>query len=332
MRLFSSKQTSKIGLDISEDAIRLLQLESNGSHRYVKAACHCALPRDLQEEDLRSYRKHHYYIQAIRQMMQENNFKGRSVRVSFSFDQLEYGILQVHKSVQQNVRQTVRSQARDQFGFEEHFGTVDLWESGDVGNQADSYQQFIAFGASDYTLQNMLLMLEDVHLKCAGIEPMPCALYRSVSQNSAEDGSRLIVGIGASYSVVMTGRGNCMTSIKRVDYGMEDFTDTRPNSYDFLVDPKEELVKKISDCLQYHQTVFQMDRPTELILTGEQINTDLVKFLEEKSFCKVRWYFPFAGIDTSAVKAELEEGTESSVWSVVLGLCLKDTVSDKVAV
>jgi Tfp pilus assembly PilM family ATPase len=335
MGLFSSKHTSRIGLDISEDAIRLLQLEFNGSHLHVKAACQWELPEEIREENRRTYRWYHYCVNTIRRLIQENGFKGRSVRVSFSFDQLEYAILQIYKSVDPNIDEMVRSQARDHFGFEEHYGTVDYWESGDVGNTNNSYQQFIVFGASDYILQNTLLMLEDMHLSCAGIEPMPCALFRSVRNPWSDHDfgrSTVMVDVGFSYSVIMTGMGRFMTGIKRVDYGAKDFNDSRPSSFDFLVNPQEELVKKILDCLNYHQTVFQGERPEILILTGYPVKTELNQFLQEKTACKVNSYPFFAGMDCAKVEMVGGQGNDASRWAVGLGLCLKDYVSDKVAV
>jgi len=335
MGLFPSRHTSRIGLDISENAIRLLQLEKNHSHLSVKAAAQCNLPHEIREENRQGYRWYHYCVQTIRRMIRENGFKGRSVRVSFSFDQLDYALRQIYTSIGQDMDQAVCAQAREQFGFEEHYGTVDYWESGEVGNASESCRQFIAFGASDYILQNTLLMLEDMHLRCAGIEPMPCALFRSVCHGRPEQDfgrSMLIVHIGLDYSVVLTGRGNFMTGIRRVDYGSQDFNDNRPHPFDFLVNPREELVKKIRDCRDYHQAIFEAELPETLILTGEPVQTEFREFLQQKTGCSVNFYSFIAGLEVAKAKTSEGQDFGASGWAVGLGLCLKDYVSEKMAV
>lgn len=335
MGLFPSRHTSRIGLDISENAIRLLQLEKNRSHLSVKAAAEWNLPEEIREENRQGYRWYHYCVQTIRRMIQENGFKGRAVRVSFSFDQLEYALLQIDSSIVQDMGQVVFSQAREQFGFEEHYGTVDYWESGEVGNASDSCRQYIAFGASDYILQNTILMLEDMHLRCAGIEPMPCALFRSVCHGWPERDfgrSMLIVHIGLDYSAVLTGRGSFMTGIRRVDYGSQDFNDNRPHPFDYLVNPKEELVKKIVDCRDYHQAIFQAEPPETLILTGVAVKTEFQEYLQQKTGCSVNSDPLFAGLEVTNAKTAGDRVFEANGWAVGLGLCLKDYISDKMAV
>jgi len=213
-----------IGLDIGNSSIKMIQLAIDYEHVWVVAADKVRIDSDVNGDA--SSRKN-FIVPAIKRMMAENNFHGRSVVSNLPSDNVKITSLRLAEQEEDKIVQALRKEAAMRFGLEPDKDMVDYVVAGSVQQGDEVKNELIVFAAADEAIREHIKMLEEAKLRPVGIDAVPFALFRNSGRflRRQEDKERTIVliDIGSRYTTVVFSRGDEISFVKQIAIGMEKF-------------------------------------------------------------------------------------------------------------
>ncbi|MHC4259260.1 MAG: pilus assembly protein PilM [Planctomycetota bacterium] len=104
---------------------------------------------------------------------------------------------------------------------------IDYVRAGDVRQGDEIKHELILFATDDESIKSHIGLLEEAGLRPVGIDPLPCALFRSFERvlRRQEDKERTVVfvDVGSRFTTVIFGRGAEISFVKQIPIGGDSF-------------------------------------------------------------------------------------------------------------
>jgi len=213
-----------IGLDIGHEYIKMIQLAVTGGHFNVLAAekVGIEIAEDADDDERRRF-----IAAAIRQMLGRGLFRGRNVVCCLPNNDLKITSFRLAEEQKQQVEDALKKEAGQRFGFDSDREMIQYIYAGNV-RQGDSVKnELILFACNNEAVKGYIELLEAGGLRPVGLDPIPCALFRSFERSlrRQEDREQTVVSIdlGSRYTTVVFGRAGEIGFVKQIPIGGQDF-------------------------------------------------------------------------------------------------------------
>jgi type IV pilus assembly protein PilM len=213
-----------IGLDIGHNSIKMLQLAINGGHISILAADKTLIDSSINGD---GEERRTFIISALKRMMAEGNFRGRSVVSCLPNDSLKITSLRLAEVETQEIEQVLRKEVSQRFGLDPDKDAMNYLLAGNVRQGEEIKNELILFAVDNETVKNHIQMLEEAELKPVAIDSIPCALFRSFERSLRRQEDReytvVFVDLGSRFTTVVFGRGGKISFVKQIPIGGEKF-------------------------------------------------------------------------------------------------------------
>lgn len=213
------RRVNPIVIDFGHHAVRMLQMSNHGSRVQIIARdCRRMSAGPIARKDLSRLR-----AESVRDMLSERRFLGRKVISVLPWELLAIRNLRVPCMPENDLNDVVRYEACERFGFDPAKAEIRHLPVGEVRQGTDMRHEVIALGANSDELDGHLQMLDQLGLVTAGLDPGPCALFRSFERflKRSEDRQKVcaIVDLGHSATRVLVSRGDHPVFFKEIVMG-----------------------------------------------------------------------------------------------------------------
>jgi len=359
-----TRKLPPIGLDISTDSVRMMQLDSIGKAVSAVAAGQRSLPATAVEDPQVHLE---YATKAIKELLAECGFRGRRVVTCLSGSQFEIKQARLPRIADHERDSAIQWEANERFDFEVKPQLLHYLVAGEVRVGADIRDEVIMMAADEQDVETHLAMLEAVSLFPIAIDAEPAAVFRPFERFLRRDADvnkvSAIVDIRADNTWVVFSRGRNISFLKSVGLGNVHFTraiseqlsidyaeavqlrrqlaqdagstdgpaggeQIRMAVRDALRPVAEELAREISLCLRYCAVTFRGAPPERVTLAGAAVADPYTVELVGESInldCEVGR--PLRGIDLSQVELGRDHRGPLCEWSVAAGLALRELLA-----
>ena len=219
-----TRSQQPIGLDIGHNSIKMIQLAVNEEHVSVSAADKVRVDPCINGD--RSERRN-FVVSAIKQMLAEGSFRGRKVVSCLPNDELKITSLRLAETENDAIERALRKEAAQRFGLEPDKDAIDYVLAGSVRQGDEIKNELILFAADNETVRSHIEMLEEAGLEPAGIDIVPCALFRSFERlrrrQEDKEHTAVFIDAGSRFTTVVFGRGGEISFVKQIPVGGEKF-------------------------------------------------------------------------------------------------------------
>lgn len=219
---FVNKNTLPIGLDIGHGWIKMVQLVRNDRISVVSAEKSRA---EKELTDPSQSREH--TISSIKEMLARGSFEGREVVSALAYDKLNVTSLRLPQMTDGQTEKAVRNEAKERFGLDSEDDVITYLPVGQVKHEEDVKNELVVFAANGDVVREHIEILEQAGLTPVGLDPIPCALFRSFDRafRREEDWQETLVfvDVGRCGATVVFGRGGEIAFIKEIPIGTQQF-------------------------------------------------------------------------------------------------------------
>lgn len=241
-----SREYRPIGLDFGHNCIKMIQLEVNGSFISVVDAAKVSVAPDINGD--REKRKE-FITSAVKRLLTEGNFKGREVVLSMPNDELRITSLRTVQRETERIEEILTKEVTNRFDLEPEKDIVNYMLAGSVYEGDEVKNEYILFALKDQVVREHIDMLEKADLKPVGIDPIPCALYRSFSRvlrrQEDREQTEVFIDVGSRSSTLVLGRGCDINFVKNIQIGTENFNQEIAKRLGIEVSEAEMLRKRL---------------------------------------------------------------------------------------
>ncbi|MEJ2704426.1 MAG: pilus assembly protein PilM [Sedimentisphaerales bacterium] len=213
-----------IGLDIGHGSIKMIQLLIGNGQMSVWAADETRLDVDANRDE-RAVRI--TAVSAIKRMLAKSNFHGKDVVSCLPSGKLKITSVRLAETDAETLEQSIRKEAAQRFGLNPERDAMDYLVAGSVRQGDEVKNELILFATSSETIRDHIEMLEEAGLRPVGIDPIPCALFRSFGRSlrRLEDRERTVVfvDVGSRFTTVVLGSAGQISLVKQIQIGGERF-------------------------------------------------------------------------------------------------------------
>lgn len=206
-----------IGLDIGYSSVRMIQLAVNGGYRSVIAAAKTDIDPTLNGD--REARRS-FVISAVKRMLANGGFCGRSVVSCLSNDSLKIASLRLGQADDVKIEQAVKKEMQPRFGLDPDKDIVHYIVAGDVRHGDEVRSELILLAADSSTVKNHIDMLTEIGLRPVAVDAIPCALFRGferlLQRQEDREQTAVFVDVGSRFTTVVFGRVGEISFIKQV--------------------------------------------------------------------------------------------------------------------
>lgn len=356
---FKTGKYGPIGLDIGHCGVKLVQFERKGGVIRVLSASKVAIGQlsDNPEENRKKY------IDAIRKGISKGHFRGREVLSTLPNNQLKITNIRLNSLEKNDERDMLVSESEKRFGTNissESFGYV---RAGAVNKGEEMVNEYIIFASSDEVIKEHIAMIEHSGLTLCGIEPIPCALFRSFlrlkRRGDDKEQTSLTIDIGEFYTTVIFGNNSEINFVKQIPIGVVNIDKEVAERLDISIGEAgiirkgitkhnklaescdidvsankivadaarlvaEKIAREISLCIRYYTVTFRGRRADVAFVSGDGAYEDIiVNVLQRNLSVGVEKVHPFSGMDFSDSYFDGDKRGLNCEWSVAAGLGLK---------
>jgi len=213
-----------IGLDIGRNAIKMIQLSINDGHIRVSAADKTRIDPDINGDE---QQRSQFVISAVRQMLAEGNFRGKDVISCLPNDKLKITSLRLVETEAEEIEQVLREEVAQRFGLNPDIDAVNYVVAGNVQQGDEMKNELVLFVADNETIRSHIEMVEQMGLRPAAIDSVPCALFRSFERSlrrqEDKEQTAVFVDVGSWFTTVVFGRGGQISFVKQIPIGGDKF-------------------------------------------------------------------------------------------------------------
>jgi len=215
-----------IGLDVGHGSIKMIQLLIDGGRMSVLAADETRIETDANADE---HLRRNAIVSAVRQMLAKGNFHGKDVISCLPSGQLKITSIRLAEAETDAIERALRKEVVQRFGLDPDKDAMDYVVAGSVRQGDEVKNELILFAADSETIRDHIGMLEEAGLRPVGIDPIPCALFRSFGRSlrRQEDRERTVVfvDVGSRFTTVVFGRGQEISLVKQIPIGGERFVE-----------------------------------------------------------------------------------------------------------
>jgi type IV pilus assembly protein PilM len=219
-----NRNLQPIGLDIGHNSIKMIQLSMDDGHIRVSAADKTRIAPDINGDE---QERREFVISAVRQMLAEGNFRGKDVISCLPNDKLKITSLRLVETEAEEIEQVLREEVAQRFGLNPDIDTVNYVVAGNVQQGDEMKNELVLFVADNETIRSHIEMVEQMGLRPAAIDAVPCALFRSFERSlrRQEDKGQTVVfvDVGSWFTTVVFGRGGQISFVKQIPIGGDKF-------------------------------------------------------------------------------------------------------------
>jgi type IV pilus assembly protein PilM len=270
----------------------MIQLVMNGGQISVLAADKVRIDSNVNSD---AEERRSSVISAIRQMLEESNFRGKDVVSCLPNDKLKVTSLRLAEADSEKIEQALRKETAERFGLDPDRDAINYVLAGNVRQGEEIKNELILFAAENETIKNHIEMLEEAKLRPVAIDPIPCALFRSFQRGlrRQEDRARTVVftDVGSWFTTVVFNRGGEIGFVKQIPIGGEKFNQEIARRLGINVNEAEMLramLRKQSPHPPRNQGQQQLDAKTQQVVI-DAVRTVAEELAREISLC-LRYY------------------------------------------
>ncbi|HUW20813.1 MAG TPA: pilus assembly protein PilM [Sedimentisphaerales bacterium] len=243
---FKTRGQRPIGLDIGHNSLKMIQLAVNRGHISVLAASKVRIDPHLNGDPEERRR---FVVSAIKKILREGKFRGRDVVSCLPNGSLKITSLRLAEAKSEEIEQALRKEVAQRFGLDPDEDAIHYVLAGDVRQGDEVKNELIVFAADNESIKSHIAVLAEAGLRLAGIDSVPCALFRSYERllQRQEDKERtaVFVDIGSRFTTVVFGRGPKITFVKQIPIGGQDFNEEIATRLDIDAREAEMLRSKL---------------------------------------------------------------------------------------
>ena len=345
-----------IGVDVADDAIRLVQLDGR-THRIRAAA---TLPRESTD-----FRDDQPWRARVRRILRRSGFRGSTCVVGAPRSVINVHPIRMPEMPAKEIRESLAWEASERFDIPRDRLHVDGIRTGAryTGNDCDR-SEVVLFAMDERQAAPWLELIMEAGLAPLALEPGFCGVARSHSRRYRREQDRnrihVILDVGAAGSTLLYMRGDRIGFCKTISIGGSAFdrsiseglgldiaaasafrrdlrinrgamTDMGPGvetGADDIIKPLlHDLASEVALCLRHCAVSFRGTRPEQLVLTGrDAAQSGLPRVLEE-----------ITGIDVvredlhgtmEMISGQLADlgcrDDEPAAWTTAMGLALRN--------
>jgi type IV pilus assembly protein PilM len=216
------KTYGPIGLDIGHESIKMTQLMwAQGTLKLLEAQ-KIDVPKDNSVLEPGAS-----MIQSIRELLEKGNFQGRDCISCLPNSRLRITSVRIDPADQAKTGASLYKEAAYRFGLDPDKDSIRYIPAGQVRQGNALKQEIILFATDNETIRDHIDMLETAGLVPRGIDPLPCALFRSLHQQSVDQADRehtvVYVDVGCRYTTITFGREGQLCFVKQIAIGTDRF-------------------------------------------------------------------------------------------------------------
>jgi type IV pilus assembly protein PilM len=358
-----SKRLSPIGIDLGTRCIKAAQLELREQRPRVVALAQHTLPHTFESAQDR--------LEAIRSGIQlvirTGQFSGKEVVLGLNSNQLFVQNVRVPRLPDEELNKVVRWEIDER--LPEDFGEAEVRHliAGDIrapsgsGEGTEIKREVIVLACRRKEIQELISLLESVHLRPRAIDVSACALVRTshtmLRRRVDEQSAFLFIDMGAGGTTAVVARGADILLIKTLPVGglsmdrivarklklsAEDAALARRQraSSDAAHDPDlarvvgeavrgeiESLAAELLMCVRYHSVTFRGNRISRALLFGGEGDAQLAAQFSSRIDIPCELADPFQGSDISPEVEQQIKTSPRGQWVVALGLCARTNLA-----
>lgn len=220
-----NRNLQPIGLDIGHNFIKMIQLSMDDGHIIrVSAADKTRIAPDINGDE---QERREFVISAVRQMLAEGNFRGKDVISCLPNDKLKITSLRLVETEAEEIEQVLREEVAQRFGLNPDIDAVNYVVAGNVQQGDEMKNELVLFVADNETIRSHIEMVEEMGLRPASIDAIPCALFRSFERSlrrqEDKEQTMVFVDVGSWFTTVVFGRGGQISFVKQIPIGGDKF-------------------------------------------------------------------------------------------------------------
>ncbi len=221
---FKIRGMCPIGLDIGYSSVKMIQLAVSSGYRSVVAAAKTDIDPNLNGD---KQARRSFVISAVKRMLANGGFRGRSVVSCLSNDSLRIASLRLGQSDSVKIEQAVKKEMQPRFGLDPDKDIINYIVAGDVRHGDEVRSELILLAVDSSTVKNHIDMLTEVGLRPVAVDAIPCALFRGFERLRRRQEDReqtaVFVDVGGRFTTVVFGRVGEISFIKQVPLGSARF-------------------------------------------------------------------------------------------------------------
>lgn len=349
-----SQKVQPIGLDLGHSTLKMVQVAAGGDSMRVLAARRSPVDPMLDPD---SPERHKAVVLAIRQLLVENDFKGRNVISALPVDKIKITSLRLAEVDSTDAEKALHREAAERFGLDPAADVIHYVLAGNVRQGDELKNEYILFAVENATIRNHIALLEEAGVTPVGIDAPPCALFRTFERTMRRQEDRektvIFLDVGYRHTIIVFGRAGEICFVKHVPIGTGHFDEeiastleitvadaerlrrklhrdesidasTRRHVVDALNTMAEQLAGEISLCLRYYTVTFRGKRVERAIIGGggayEQVLLDV---LRRHLSVEIEMAEPLRGFDLGPLNPG-EDGRDGVAdLALAVGLSLK---------
>ena len=205
----NGKKICPIGVDLGSGYLRIVQLGQNEQGLFLQSAALRANPEDTE---FRSASWQHWAAETTRDLVRENDFRGKSVVTAIPSDDLFIDPIRISRSALKQINEILpqKLQKRLPFPVENALFQHVVIDAGEK-NDSDAVD-VLAISANREDINRHLAIFEKAGLEVAGISIWPTAMIQSFvsffCRREKEEGTTaILINVGTNHTNVVITRG-----------------------------------------------------------------------------------------------------------------------------
>jgi type IV pilus assembly protein PilM len=359
--MFSMKtrQFFPIGIDISSDVVRMVQLRRLPTGGLAVGAA-VRRPISVETPDAAAHLRE--ITDAIAAVLAMGEFNGKRVVISLPPEMVHTRTVRLATSpADENV---IPAEIRAAFDFDVSTATFKLLRAGSVRHSLPEGEEFIALAVVKNDLNELTQRLHDCGVRPLSMEVRVLSLHRAAQRRDQESPATALLELSGDWARLLIARGEHVSFLKNIPVGVAELSRSLARTLSISVQEARELRRRtldtcatspaeqddpvhravadagraqlellaseVAQCLRYHAVTFRGRQPTSLLVCGPDAHDrQSHALLTSRTGLPVTLLDPFRNIDTSAMRATDRAGNLSE-WSVAIGLALKLTGRQRV--
>lgn len=217
----NGKKVFPIGADIGSGYLRMVQLGKNGQGLFLQAAGLCPRPDNV---DFQTPAWQHWAADAVRNLMRENDYIGKSVVTALPSDDLFVDPIRIPSSSLDRIKEIIpqKLQKRLPFPVENALFQHIIINSGEKNNS--DIMDVLTISANREAINRHLAIYEKAGLEVAGISIWPIAMIKSFMnffcrRSNEQDVVAILINVGTNHTNIVITRGLNLLFARAVSIG-----------------------------------------------------------------------------------------------------------------
>ena len=218
---FSRSRTSPIAVDFGCDSIKLLQVIP-GEPAQIVAAGSAVLPEHARKDPAA---RHAFYLEALRNLIRSQPFKGRKVICSIPASQTLATQLQIARIESEDLQSQIGIHLRERLNIDPSRMVIRSYQVGQTVSDGVTRQEILCLAAGRDAVMRHVETAHRAKLDVVGMHAEPTAIVKAFEHmfRRADDAERTtcFIDIGAATTKVVIAHGQEMVFAKNIHAGGE---------------------------------------------------------------------------------------------------------------